>query len=64
MCWNVVRVRHRKEKILVINSSPRTENGATEIILDKFLDGAKSAGAEVEKIYTNIVGFSRSRFVK
>jgi len=38
-------------KILAFNSSPRMENGATDIILDKFLAGAKDAGADIEKIY-------------
>ncbi|MFH0870070.1 MAG: flavodoxin family protein [archaeon] len=38
-------------KILAFNSSPRKKGGATDIILDKFLDGAKDAGADVEKIY-------------
>ncbi|MDI6730753.1 MAG: hypothetical protein QMD06_04355 [Candidatus Altarchaeum sp.] len=38
-------------KILAFNSSPRKENGATDIILDKFLVGAKDAGADIEKIY-------------
>lgn len=38
-------------KILAFNSSPRKNNGATEIILNKFLEGAKDAGADCETIY-------------
>jgi len=38
-------------KILAFNSSPRKEGGATDIILDKFLAGAKDAGADIEKNY-------------
>lgn len=38
-------------KILSFNSSPRKNKGATEIVLDKFLEGAKDAGANCEKIY-------------
>lgn len=38
-------------KILAFNSSPRTKSGITDIILDKFLAGAKDAGADIEKIY-------------
>lgn len=38
-------------KLLAFNSSPRTKSGATDIVLDRFLEGAKDAGADVEKIY-------------
>ncbi len=38
-------------KILAFNSSPRKKGGVTDIILDKFLAGAKDAGADIEKIY-------------
>lgn len=38
-------------KILAFNSSPRKNNGATDIVLNKFLDGAKEAGGDIEKIY-------------
>lgn len=38
-------------KILAFNSSPRKETGATDIVLNKFLDGARETGAEIEKIY-------------
>jgi len=38
-------------KILAFNSSPRMEKGATDILLNRFLEGAKYAGAEAEKIF-------------
>ncbi|MFH1188260.1 MAG: flavodoxin family protein [bacterium] len=38
-------------KILAFNASPRKNNGATDIVLNKFLEGAKDAGGEIEKIY-------------
>ncbi|MBW2624319.1 MAG: flavodoxin family protein [Deltaproteobacteria bacterium] len=37
-------------KILAINGSPRSK-GITNLLLEKFLDGAQTAGAEVETIY-------------
>jgi multimeric flavodoxin WrbA len=38
-------------KVLAFNGSPRMEKGITEVILQTFLDGARSAGAETETIY-------------
>jgi len=38
-------------KLLAFNSSPRKSKGATDIILDKFFEGAKDAGGSCEKIY-------------
>lgn len=38
-------------KILALNSSPRKNKGATDIILNKFLNGVKDAGGDIEKIY-------------
>lgn len=38
-------------RILAFNASPRMENGATDKVLDRFLEGARVAGAEVEKVY-------------
>lgn len=38
-------------KILAINSSPRKSKGATDIILDTFLEGVKSVGGGFKKIY-------------
>jgi multimeric flavodoxin WrbA len=39
-------------KILALNSSPRDdETSKTELVLQKFLDGARSAGAEAETLY-------------
>lgn len=43
-------------KILGINGSPRIE-GNTDILLDKVLEGAKSTGAETEKIILNKLKF-------
>ena len=42
----------KKFKILALNSSHRCEKGNTEILLDKFLKGAQSKGAETELLYT------------
>ncbi|MTK13854.1 MAG: flavodoxin family protein [Clostridiaceae bacterium] len=39
-------------KILVINGSPRKEKGNTEILVNYFIKGAESAGANCETIYT------------
>lgn len=38
-------------KILAINGSPLKDRGNTDVILQEFLGGARSAGAEVEIIY-------------
>jgi putative NADPH-quinone reductase len=38
-------------KVLAMHGSPRQEKGNTEMILQEFLKGAGSAGAEVETIY-------------
>ncbi len=38
-------------KILAINGSPRGPRGNTDRILQPFLEGARSAGAEVETVY-------------
>lgn len=35
--------------LLVFNGSPRKSNGTTDVLLEAFIDGAKSVGAEVEK---------------
>jgi multimeric flavodoxin WrbA len=38
-------------RVLAINSSPRMADGNTALILDPFLEGLRSAGAEVELVY-------------
>ena len=43
-------------KILGINGSPRI-GGNTDILLDKALEGAKSKGAQVEKVILNQLKF-------
>jgi len=40
-------------KVLAINASPNKGRGNTALILNPFLDGMKTAGAEVELVYTN-----------
>jgi len=44
-------------KVLGINGSPRT-GGNTDILLDKVLEGAKSRGAETEKVVLDKLKFS------
>jgi hypothetical protein len=39
----------RNMKLLVFNGSPRKSNGTTDVLLEAFIEGAKSSGAEVEK---------------
>jgi hypothetical protein len=36
-------------KLLVFNASPRKSNGTTDVLLEAFIEGAKSSGADVEK---------------
>jgi len=36
-------------KLLVFNGSPRKSKGTTDIILETFIEGAKSVGADIEK---------------
>ncbi len=43
-------------KILAFNGSPRMKSGCTEIVLNKFLEGASRAGAEVETVYLKEAG--------
>ncbi|MHB8781409.1 MAG: flavodoxin family protein [Candidatus Geothermincolia bacterium] len=37
--------------VLAINGSPRGENGITDLVTRKFLEGAAAAGAETETVY-------------
>jgi multimeric flavodoxin WrbA len=39
-------------KVLVINSSPKKDRGATGEVLAPFIEGMKGAGAEIDIIYT------------
>ena len=39
-----------KKKVLILSSSPR-RNGNSDLLCDRFLEGAKSAGHDVEKIF-------------
>jgi len=36
-------------KLLVFNGSPRRSKGTTDVLLEAFIEGAKSSGADVEK---------------
>lgn len=47
-------------KVLGISGSPR-RHGNTETLLDSFLDGAKSAGAEIEKVVLKDIDYSPCR---
>ncbi|TRO53963.1 flavodoxin family protein [Candidatus Bathyarchaeota archaeon] len=38
-------------KLLAFNASPRKTKSATEIIMNRFIDGAKQAGADIERHY-------------
>ena len=40
-------------KLLAFNASPRKTRGATEIIMNRFVEGAKAAGAQVERHYVS-----------
>lgn len=44
-------MRAEGEYVLAFNSSPRKEKGLTDIVLQRFLAGAASAGAETETVY-------------
>ena len=39
-----------KKKVLILSSSPR-RNGNSDLLCDRFLEGAKSSGHDVEKIF-------------
>ena len=36
-------------KLLAFNASPRRADGTTDILVDRFIEGAGEAGAETEK---------------
>ncbi len=40
-------------KILAINSSSHGEKGATQLILNRFLEGTRKAGADVDTVFLN-----------
>jgi len=43
-------------KVIGINGSPRI-GGNNDLLLDKALEGAKAAGAEIEKLHLNTINF-------
>ena len=49
------------KKVLILSGSPR-KNGNSDYLCDKFMEGAKSAGHEVEKIFVSDkkIGFCRA----
>jgi multimeric flavodoxin WrbA len=49
--WEVTRVREKRKYVLAFNSSPRREKGLTALVLERFMAGAASAGAETETVY-------------
>ncbi len=48
-------------KVVAFNGSPKMEKGDTALILNPFLDGLKSAGAEVELFYTGKLNINPCR---
>ncbi len=48
-------------KVVAFNGSPKMEKGDTSLILTPFLDGLKSAGAEVELFYTSNLNINPCR---
>jgi len=40
-------------KLLAFNASPRKTRGATEVLMNRFVAGAKAAGAQVERHYVS-----------
>jgi len=38
-------------KVLAFNASPRKGNGVTEVLMNRFLEGASQAGADIERHY-------------
>ena len=38
-------------KLLAFNASPRKVDGTTEVLIDKFVEGAREAGAEIDEYY-------------
>lgn len=48
-------------KILVFNGSPRKSNGTTDILLEAFIEGAKSSGADIEKHHIVDLGLNGCR---
>jgi multimeric flavodoxin WrbA/putative sterol carrier protein len=48
---NATQNRKRSQSIIIINASPRADNGYTEQFSSRFAEGMKDAGAKVEEIY-------------
>ncbi|OGD44564.1 hypothetical protein A3K69_03260 [Candidatus Bathyarchaeota archaeon RBG_16_57_9] len=40
-------------KLLAFNASPRKTRGATEVIMNRFIEGAREAGAQIERHYVS-----------
>lgn len=48
-------------KVLAFNASPRKSKGTTDVLMEAFLDGAKKAGADVEKHHIADLDFGGCR---
>ena len=50
-----------KMKVLAFNASPRKSRGTTDVLMEAFLDGARKAGADVEKHHIADLDFGGCR---
>jgi multimeric flavodoxin WrbA/putative sterol carrier protein len=48
---NTAKHWRRPQSVIIINASPRSDNGYTEQFVSRFAEGLKNAGSNVEKIY-------------